>query len=42
MLDYDYAYLGAWNFKDFIANNETEFVKSGGKFITHIPNITVF
>tara|TARA_R110002012_G_scaffold306902_1_gene512034 strand:- start:775 stop:1944 length:1170 start_codon:yes stop_codon:yes gene_type:complete len=40
--DYDYAYLGAWNFKDFIANNETEFVKSGGKFITHIPNITVF
>ena len=34
--DYDYAFLGAWNFKDVIANKERDFVKNGGKFITHI------
>ena len=40
--DYDYAFLGAWNFKDVIANKEREFVESGGKFITHVPKIMTF
>jgi methylation protein EvaC len=33
----DYAYLGAWNFKDEIFKKEKEFIKRGGKFITHVP-----
>ena len=40
--DYDYVYLGAWNFKDVIANKEREFVENGGKFITHVPEVMVF
>jgi len=40
--DYDYAFLGAWNFKDVIANKEKEFVEKGGEFITHIPKIMTF
>jgi len=32
-----YAYLGAWNFKDEIFKKEREFLKRGGKFITHVP-----
>jgi len=40
--DYDYAYLGAWNFKEVIANKEREFVENGGKFITHVPKVMVF
>ena len=40
--DYDYVFLGAWNFKDVIANKEREFVENGGKFITHVPQIMVF
>ncbi len=40
--DYDYAFLGAWNFKDTIANKERDFIESGGKFITHVPQIMVF
>ena len=40
--DYDYAYLGAWNFKDVIANKERQFVENGGKFITHVPKVMVF
>ena len=40
--EYDYAFLGAWNFKDLIANKESEFVDGGGKFITHVPEIMVF
>ena len=42
LIDYDYAYLGAWNFKDVIANKEREFVEKGGKFITHVPEVMVF
>ena len=42
ILDYDYVYLGAWNFKDVIASKEREFVKNGGKFITHVPQVMVF
>ena len=33
----DYAFLGAWNFKKEIFKKERDFIKSGGKFITHIP-----
>ena len=40
--DYDYAYLGAWNFKEVIADKEREFVQNGGKFITHVPEVMVF
>ncbi|MDC3087526.1 class I SAM-dependent methyltransferase [Candidatus Pelagibacter sp.] len=35
--DVDYAFLGAWNFKDEIFKKEREFIKNGGKFITHVP-----
>ena len=40
--DYDYSFLGAWNFKDVIANKEREFIESGVKFITHVPEVMVF
>ena len=33
----DVAYLGAWNFKNEIFVKESNFIKRGGKFITHIP-----
>ena len=39
---YDYAFLGAWNFKDIIANKESDFVQNGGKFITHVPQVMDF
>ena len=35
--NYDYIFLGAWNFKEEIFNKEKKFIKRGGKFITHIP-----
>ena len=35
----DYCFLGAWNYKKEIMNKETDFLKKGGKFITHIPTI---
>jgi len=34
----DYIYLGAWNFKKEIFNKEKNFIKRGGKFITHVPS----
>jgi methylation protein EvaC len=37
----DVAFLGAWNFKDVIANKETKFIKNGGKFITHVPEVRI-
>jgi len=33
----DYAFLGAWNFKDEIFKKEKKFIRRGGKFITHVP-----
>ena len=33
----DYIFLGAWNFKDEIFKKEKNYIKNGGKFITHIP-----
>ena len=41
-MDYDYAYLGAWNFKDVIISKQEQFVKNGGKFITHVPDVMTF
>ena len=35
--DADYDFLGAWNFKEEIFKKEKKFIKSGGKFITHVP-----
>ena len=37
MKNIDYAYLGAWNFKNEIFEKEKEFISKGGKFITHVP-----
>tara|TARA_B100000795_G_scaffold123898_1_gene92358 strand:+ start:3294 stop:4484 length:1191 start_codon:yes stop_codon:yes gene_type:complete len=37
----DYAFLGAWNFKKEILNKEKDFIKRGGKFITHVPFIKI-
>jgi len=36
--DADFAFLGAWNFKDEIFKKEKNFIKNGGKFITHVPS----
>ncbi len=33
----DIAFLGAWNFKEEIFKKEKNFIKKGGKFITHVP-----
>ncbi len=37
----DYAFLGAWNFKKEILNKEKNFIKRGGKFITHVPKVKI-
>jgi len=37
----DYDFLGAWNFRKEIINKEKNFIKRGGKFITHVPFIKV-
>ena len=38
----DYVFLGAWNFKDEILKKEKNFIRQGGKFITHVPYPKVF
>ena len=35
--DYNYVFLGAWNFKNEIINKEKKYFKKGLKFLTHIP-----
>ena len=37
--DVHYAFLGAWNFLKEIKKKENNFLKRGGKFITHVPKI---
>lgn len=37
----DYAFLGAWNFKKEIMSKEKNFIKRGGKFITHVPKARI-
>ena len=39
--EYDYIFLGAWNFKDYIINNEKEWIENGGKLITHVPTVHI-
>lgn len=39
MNDVSYVFLGAWNFVEEIKNKESNFVKNGGKFLTHVPKI---
>ena len=39
--DYDYIFLGAWNFKDYIINNERNWIEKGGKLITHVPMVKI-
>ena len=38
LLNVDYILLGAWNFKKEIFKKEKDFIKRGGKFITHVPS----
>ena len=35
--NFDYVFLGAWNFIKEIINKEFKFLKKGVKFITHVP-----
>ena len=37
----DYCFLGAWNFSSEIMEKENKFLRSGGKFITHIPKLRI-
>ena len=37
----DYYFLFAWNHIDEILKKEKKFLKRGGKFITHIPNVRI-
>ena len=37
----DYAFLGAWNFKKEIFKKEKDFIRRGGKFITHVPKVKI-
>ena len=38
----DVAYLGAWNFRIEIMNKELNYLRRGGKFITHVPQVMMF
>ncbi len=35
----DIVFLGAWNFKKEILRKEHKFIKEGGKFLIHVPNV---
>jgi 2-polyprenyl-3-methyl-5-hydroxy-6-metoxy-1,4-benzoquinol methylase len=37
----DYTFLLAWNHADEIMAKESEYLKNGGKWITHVPNVKV-
>jgi len=39
--EYEYIFLGAWNFKDFILNLERDWISNGGKIITHVPKVHI-
>jgi len=39
--DIDYFYLGAWNYRKEVLNKESEYIKNGGKFVTHIPKVEI-
>jgi len=38
----DVAFLGAWNFRTEIMNKELYYLRRGGKFITHVPQVMMF
>ena len=40
--DVNYCFLGAWNYKKEIMDKEIDFLRAGGKFITHIPTIQIY
>ncbi len=40
-LSVDYAFLGAWNYLDEIKQKEFNFLKRGGKFISHVPRVSL-
>jgi methylation protein EvaC len=40
--NFDYVFLGAWNFKKEILNKEKEYIRNKGKFITHVPYPKIF
>ena len=35
----DVAFLGAWNFEDEILSKESNFIESGGFFVSHVPQV---
>ena len=37
----DYAFLGAWNFVKEIKLKEKNFIKRGGRFISHVPSVKI-
>ena len=37
----DVAFLGAWNFSREICKKEKNFLDRGGKFITHVPKVSI-
>jgi methylation protein EvaC len=37
----DVAFLGAWNFREEIINKESNFIKRGGIFVTHVPEVKI-
>ena len=37
----DFAFLFAWNHSNEIMEKESEYTHSGGRWITHIPNVRV-
>jgi SAM-dependent methyltransferase len=37
----DYAFLFAWNHKNEILEKEVNYTNSGGKWITHVPNVQI-
>ena len=37
----DYAFLLAWNHADEILSKEKDFIKSGGRWITHVPEVKI-
>ena len=37
----DVAFLGAWNFEKEIREKESDYEKSGGLWITHVPEVRV-
>ena len=37
----DYYFLSAWNHKKEIFKKEKEFIRKGGKWITHVPKVKI-